>query len=244
MQPGRRAIPRLGRCQQIQERQTLRSLPQRAYRLAGTWQWRRLSQYPRYVVFPDRCLSSAQIVQPTTSIPGGPSRRSFLAATGTAFASSLAGWCVPFKGMLFAGYALVVIDQSSQISVVDLAAFALTGKLTFPDPIDSLLQDPERQTLLALAPTTGCVHFMDWPARRMQRTVTLASEARQMRLDPNAQALWISLSNPPIPSAPSSWEQPAGSPHYTPGAANFFRCRPLPGTPRRVARRGRHCHRA
>jgi YVTN family beta-propeller protein len=99
--------------------------------------------------------------------------------------------------MLFAGYALVVIDQSSQISVVDLAAFALTGKLTFPDPIDSLLQDPERQTLLALAPTTGCVHFMDWPARRMQRTVTLESEARQMRLDPNAQALWISLSNPP-----------------------------------------------
>lgn len=140
---------------------------------------------------------SDSMVQLTTTLPYTPSRRSFFRATGATLAASLLYSACRSKGMPFAGYALVVINQSPQVSVVDLAAFALSGKLTFPDPIDSLAQDPETRILIALAASAGRVHFMDWPGRRLQRTVTLSSQARQMRMDPNSRALWISLIDSP-----------------------------------------------
>jgi YVTN family beta-propeller protein len=133
----------------------------------------------------------------TSAAASQPRRRTFLAAGGAVLASALFHNSCRAKGLPFAGYALVVVENSPRVSVVDLAAFALTDRLEFPDPIASLLQDPRSNTLIALAPDAGCIHFMDWPARRLQRTVALGSEATQMRLDPNQPALWVSLSSPP-----------------------------------------------
>ncbi len=97
----------------------------------------------------------------------------------------------------FAGYALVVLAQSRFVSLVDLAAFTLAGKLEFPAVVTQILAHPEQRMIYALSPEAGEIFEFDFAKRSVSRRLRLAGAARELRLDPNKPSLWVSLGDPP-----------------------------------------------
>ena len=131
-------------------------------------------------------------------MPGTSNRRTFL-RSGVAGALSGFAWLggCSQQPSLFAGYALVVIRDSAQVAVVDLAAFTLTSKLEFPDPVAQLLYREETRSVYGLSTEPGRLHELNWASRSVFRSLQLGLEAREARMDPNGPSIWVSLSSPP-----------------------------------------------
>lgn len=100
------------------------------------------------------------------------------------------------KTAAFAGYALVVTGESHEVSLVDLSAFALSGKIAFPGPVTQILYHAETSLLYALSGPAGTLYEYHWPSRSFRRSLSLGQKARAMRMDPNQPALWVSLGEP------------------------------------------------
>jgi YVTN family beta-propeller protein len=100
------------------------------------------------------------------------------------------------KTVAFTGYAVVVIGDSREVSVVDLSGFALSGKIAFPAVVSQIIYRAETDSLYVLCGAAGELHEYHWSSRTLKRTINLGQAADAMRLDPNQPALWVSLSNP------------------------------------------------
>ncbi|MCW5962614.1 MAG: hypothetical protein KIT83_01140 [Bryobacterales bacterium] len=125
-------------------------------------------------------------------------RRSLLRrSVGALFAGGAALTGCRKQALPFPGFALVVTAESSAVSLVDLAAFTLAGKLEFPDPVTQLLHHPESGNVYALSADAGRIHEFHWPTRKLARSLKLGRAVREMILDPNQPALWVSLADPP-----------------------------------------------
>lgn len=91
----------------------------------------------------------------------------------------------------------MVLAGNRFVSVVDLAGFALSSKIEFPEPIAHLANDPPTGILYALSADPGVLHEFHWPSRTHRRSLSLGGPARELHMDPNGGALWVSLPQGP-----------------------------------------------
>lgn len=119
-------------------------------------------------------------------------RRSLLGAT---LVSAISIGCRQ-KATAFPGYALVVTGLSRELAVVDLAAFALSGKIAFPEPVSQVLYRAQGPVVYALSGPAGQLHEFNWTERKVTRTISVGEHARSMRFDHEQKCLWISVEAP------------------------------------------------
>lgn len=113
-------------------------------------------------------------------------RRRFLASTAVAL-----GGCRKKRSSGFAGYAFVANEEGHAVAAVDLTAFAVAKHIRLDDAPTAVIGHPEKPLVYALTPRSGTIHEIDAGTLAVKRNVQIAPSAVGMRLDPEAQALWV-----------------------------------------------------
>jgi YVTN family beta-propeller protein len=123
------------------------------------------------------------------------SRRTFAAGGLAAGLGALAA-CRTRKASGFSGYAFVANQDGRAIAAVDLQVFAVARHIRIDGSPTAVLAHPKLGRVYALTPDTGSIHEILTGNLTFARKLQVASQAFQMRLAQQSDALYVLCQKP------------------------------------------------
>ncbi len=115
----------------------------------------------------------------------GLDRRDFLAATGLTLAGC--GRSEPIVN----SFAFVANSEGRAIAVINLAVFALAGRIPLDADPTEVLASPGRRTIYALSAADGLLHEVSVAKRQVTRRVAVGVGARELRISSDQTMLCL-----------------------------------------------------
>jgi YVTN family beta-propeller protein len=122
-------------------------------------------------------------------------RRAF-ALGGVAGGLGALAACGPKKASGFSGYAFVANQEGRAVAAVDLQVFAVARHIRIDGSPTAVLSHPKLGRVYALTPDTGSVHEILTGNLTFSRKLRVASQAFQMRLAAQGDALYVLCQKP------------------------------------------------
>jgi YVTN family beta-propeller protein len=104
--------------------------------------------------------------------------------------------CGSKKASGFSGYAFVANQDGGAIAAVDLQVFAVARHIRIDGSPTAVLANPKLGRVYALTPDTGSVHEILTGNLTFSRKLRVASQALEMRLAPQGDALYVLCQRP------------------------------------------------
>ncbi len=123
-------------------------------------------------------------------------RRTFAAGGLAAAGLGALAACRTRKASGFSGYAFVANQDGGAIAAVDLQVFAVARHIRIDGSPTAVLAHPKLGRVYALTPDTGSIHEILTGNLTFARKLQVASQAFQMRLAPEANALYVLCRQP------------------------------------------------